>query len=277
MNRELYLFRSYDHPRSARVDITERNPGREENSPICMIGRATSAAPSYFKGVELDDHPDAEFIDGGFGANNPAEEAYNSVRQYWNDDPTAIQFLLSIGTGKNKRSGRRARAGLGRLYDLFNDAAKLATESEETHIRLQRTMYRLRTAYARLNVEKGFEKMKLDEWKGKGGHKTIRTITDETEAYLATNDAKSLIASSARQLVNIRRARASSQYSDEWERFCHGVSYECPFDGCRVGREPFAKRQYLRNHLTDAHPLPPDQMEGKLNSGKRFRYFEDGE
>ena len=278
MNRELYLFRSYHHPQNTQIDLLERNPGREENSPIWLIGRATSAAPTYFQGIELDDDPDdAEFIDGAFGANNPAEEAYHSIKQYWNYDATAIQFLMSIGTGKNKRTGRRARAGFSRYLDFFNDAAKLATQSEETHLRIQRTMEENRTPYARLNVEEGIGKMRLDEWKGKSGHKTIDTITTETNAYLATAEARALIASSGRRLVDIRRARATTNHLDEWERFCYGVSYECPFAGCRVGRETFNKRQYLRDHLMEAHPLAPNTIESKLDEGKRFRYFEHGE
>ena len=73
----------------------ERNPDRWDNHPIHQVGRATSAAPFYFKAVNLDkDDPDLELIDGGFGANNPSEEAYREVGQMCNDSPRAVKILV---------------------------------------------------------------------------------------------------------------------------------------------------------------------------------------
>ena len=73
----------------------ERNPDRWDNYPIHQVGRATSAAPFYFKAVNLDkDDPDLELIDGGFGANNPSEEAYREVGQMCNDNPKAVKVLV---------------------------------------------------------------------------------------------------------------------------------------------------------------------------------------
>ncbi len=76
------LLRSYNHPKASGESPFERDPGPADPYPIYKIGRATSAAPFYFKAVELDEgRPELELIDGGFGANNPTELAYHEVMQ----------------------------------------------------------------------------------------------------------------------------------------------------------------------------------------------------
>ena len=75
-----YILRSYYHSRSSNDIITARNPNIKINYPIHQVGRATSAAPLYFKAVKLDrEAPNLELIDGGFGANNPSLKAYREV------------------------------------------------------------------------------------------------------------------------------------------------------------------------------------------------------
>lgn len=45
--------------------MLERNPGRPDNHQIWQVGRATSAAPFYFKTVRLEEEdPKSEYIDG---------------------------------------------------------------------------------------------------------------------------------------------------------------------------------------------------------------------
>lgn len=76
--------------------VLERNPGRQDNFPIPQVGRATSAAPFYFKAVKLDkDNLDLELIDGGFGANNPSEEAYREVGQMSKSDLRALMSVIT--------------------------------------------------------------------------------------------------------------------------------------------------------------------------------------
>ncbi len=95
--RVVYVIRSYHHHKSAEPSVMERNPGRHDNYPISQVGRATSAAPFYFKAVKLDKHdPNLELIDGGFGANNPSEEAYREVGQMSQSDPDPSHHLPCI-------------------------------------------------------------------------------------------------------------------------------------------------------------------------------------
>jgi predicted acylesterase/phospholipase RssA len=64
--------------------------------PACIwqVARATSAAPTYFLPITIDD---VEYGDGGMGWNNPAKEAIAEARDIWPDRPIGI--LISIGTG----------------------------------------------------------------------------------------------------------------------------------------------------------------------------------
>ena len=80
--RSAYVLRSYHHPQSKPLDPMERNPGPVVHYPIARVARATSAAPFYFQAMKLNaEDPGLELIDGGFGANNPSEEAYREVKQ----------------------------------------------------------------------------------------------------------------------------------------------------------------------------------------------------
>lgn len=57
-----YIFK-FDHPEGSLL--------RDNNTLIVDVALATSAAPTYFPIVEIDNHP-GQFIDGGVCANNPA-------------------------------------------------------------------------------------------------------------------------------------------------------------------------------------------------------------
>ena len=81
------LFRSYGFYR--------------DQCPIWQAGRATSAAPSYFRPawVEVPD-PGGWYIDGGLRRNNPSEVALSEARKYWK---MSRRFcIVSIGTGEQK-------------------------------------------------------------------------------------------------------------------------------------------------------------------------------
>lgn len=266
-----HLFRSYHHPRSTQADILERNPGRPDNYQIWQVGRATSAAPFYFKAVKLEEEDEkSEYIDGGFGANNPTEEAYRSVKQLSNNNPQTVQVLVSIGTGKNLEADPNPSAGFRLYMGYINTAAKWATQSEATHHTILDAT-RPFAEYFRLNVEHGIGKMKLDAWKGKKGSKTLKLIQTTTQDYLDSAEGQQQISASARQLVNVRRARSSDIYIDRWERFCHGVEYACCVATCPDGKDKrYEDRQALRRHIQEYHPFKNNTLESFLDECKRF-------
>ena len=61
---------------------------------IWQVARATSAAPTFFSPIEIDD---VLYGDGGTGWNNPTKEAIAEVRNIWPTRPIGI--VISIGTG----------------------------------------------------------------------------------------------------------------------------------------------------------------------------------
>ncbi|KAL9137349.1 MAG: hypothetical protein Q9175_001449 [Cornicularia normoerica] len=265
-----HLFRSYHHPKSPQDDMLERNPGRPDNYQIWQVARATSAAPFYFKAVRLEEEDEKfEYIDGGLGANNPTEEAYRSVKQLNYNNPRTVQVLVSIGTGKNLEADPNPSAGYGLYMSYANTAARWATQSEATHHTILDAT-RTFAEYFRLNVEQGIGKMKLDAWKGDKGCKTLELIRTKTQDYLGSPDGQQQISSSARQLVNIRRARSSSMYIDYWERFCHGVEYHCCANNCPDSRDRrYEDRQALRRHIQESPEFHPSD-EKFLDKCKRF-------
>ena len=207
---------------------------------------------------------------GGFGANNPTIEAFRSVKHLNNNNPRMVQVLVSIGTGKNLEADPNPSAGFQLYMSYVNTAAKWATQSEATHEdALDAT--RNNAEYFRLNVEHGIGKMKFDAWKGKKGCKTLELIRTKTQDYLNSPDGRQQISASARQLVNVRRARSSDMYIDRWEKFCHGVEYACCDSDCPEGRDRrYEDRQALRRHVQEIHPSRCNRLESFLDECKRF-------
>ena len=222
------------------------------------------------------DDDDSEYIDGGFGANNPSEEAYRAVQQM--HSAKAVSVLVSVGTGKPESGGVRSGRFWAKYYAYFKLAAKLATESERTHERIQDMTKNSSTDYFRLNVEQGLGDMKLDTWEKskKEGKKTLAQIRHVTKAYLASDAAKELLEKSAKMLVDKRRLRAQNDFLDRWERFVHGVKYYCEYKDCNLAKKIYHKRADLCRHLVDTHRLPSEHQDGRdniehwLNEGRRY-------
>lgn len=252
-----YLFRTYRHIKGPGINPLERNPDHDDSYPIREVARATSAAPFYFKSVKLGRADEFEFVDGGFGANNPSEEAYEEVKMMNSDRDTALGALVSIGTGKDTESKPLRGAGLQMYYAYANIAKKWATYSENTHETVLR-LTRNKVPYFRLNVERDLGSMKLDEFKTKGNrHITLEKIKKATDAYLDTDEVKNQIHECATILVARRRRRSQQDYLDRWERFCFGVEYCCRVPECPLGsRHVYATRALLRQHFQDMHRHP---------------------
>lgn len=133
--------------------------------PIWQVARATSAAPTYFKPPVIDG---LEYVDGGFGANNPCAEIYEEVRRMNNNSRRCVSIILSIGTGKNNEARRFKGTGFQRYLNYANFARKWASDSEKTHEAMLKAKSEVHFNYFRLNVEEGLDHMKLDEWRARG-------------------------------------------------------------------------------------------------------------
>ena len=176
VNKEPRLFRTWE---------ADKYPGY--NCTIWEAGRATSAAPTFFKRICIGDPGlQEEFIDAGIGCNNPvrylieeAQREFGLVRE--------VSCIISIGTGKPKVAGFKAPGLFQRTLplDLINVLASMATDSEAEASVMKARYRNCPGLYHRLNVERGLEGVALEEWEKLGEVKT------HTMAYLRGDDINS--------------------------------------------------------------------------------------
>lgn len=171
-----YLFRTYKNlkrrQRSLGGTTLGSAPGPAHDIPILEVARATTAAPGYFKEVIIDGR---QYIDGGFGANNPCLEIFLEVLNLNNQNKNCLGCVMSIGTGKNADQRFQHKTGrvkiptgrLGQFLHYLGFAQKMATDPEKAHENMKAHWQRDKESwmYQRLNFENEHGRMKLDEWK----------------------------------------------------------------------------------------------------------------
>jgi predicted acylesterase/phospholipase RssA len=137
------------------------------NAFIWEAGRATSAAPPFFKRIlNGDSGLEEEFVDGALGCNNPVQPLLEeAVREFGPD--REVSCIVSIGTGKPKVSQFKKPGHIERMLpasvDLVKVVAKLATSSESDASVMEARYQNCPGLYHRLNVEMGLEEVSLEE------------------------------------------------------------------------------------------------------------------
>jgi hypothetical protein len=137
--------------------------------------RATSAATTFFDSIKIGPY-DQVFLDGATSANNPVRKLWQEAKEVWGESmETRVECLVSIGTG------------IGDVAPFGNDAIAvgktflaIATETERTANEFRREYRGLddRNAYYRFNVNKGLEKVGLEDAKSR------TEIASMTQAYM---------------------------------------------------------------------------------------------
>lgn len=255
---EPVLFRSYDGLRSTPA-LPNQPPvlTAPSNIPLWKVGRATSAAPSYFRPMKIGDEYFFDGIIAGF--RNPTRLAYDEVvRMHPNCQPCMI---ISIGTG--------ARAPDALKVDPARDMTKTVRElllaagdPQNTHASLKKHIEKInagrtgsdRVEYYRFDIPGDSSDpnaplipLELGEWLGRDGSATRAKMRDAVNANAHRHDA--LLEDCARKLVDLRRQR---QRTVRWEAFALDFKYCCPdFHKC-AGRV-FESRVHLRRHLHEEH------------------------
>ena len=269
--KELHFFRSFHHPRPNVVPTSDDGNDVKEkhikslnasDQPLWKIGRATSAAPTYFEAMEIGDET---FKDGGLKqANNPVRLAYNEVKQmHWRHEP---RLIISIGTGiKPAREEIDEDHLFENIREVWRDnkvfkraILNSETQHEDFHNYLGVVNKDLadedKVKYFRFNVPAGvppefnITDIKLGEWKGKEGVETIHKMTDAVREYVGTQEER--LENCAKELVRIRRQR---QRTERWERFALHLVYCCPETGGHCGGRLFDSRLKLRQHAVRTH------------------------
>jgi predicted acylesterase/phospholipase RssA len=149
---------------------------RPSKCAIWQAARATSAAPSFFKEMYIDNpRPGVNYVDGGLGQNNPSQVALDEAARIWRTSKCFC--LVSIGTGHQRavriidtskpenniedqrslfervksfvpnivllvpgwKTAKNFPPGIFALIKMASALSTLATNSEDVHQRLQRT------------------------------------------------------------------------------------------------------------------------------------------
>ena len=200
------LFKSYE------VD------GTEILCTVLQAARATTAAPTYFPPEEIEDD---QYVDGGIGYNNPAEEALREARRIW---PTReIGCLVSVGTGLMEpisgASKTKEQFGVTLGTVLHNVApltaekltvaaycTELATSCQMVHMSLiEHPLLQKRAPkarYYRFNVTSGMSHIGLQE------STKLREISQLTDAYLRDPERRETVTDCVELLASESALRA---------------------------------------------------------------------
>ncbi|CAH0547476.1 unnamed protein product [Brassicogethes aeneus] len=101
---ELHLFRNYDSP-SEILGVKHDSPFEAPRPPrtqyMWEVGRATGAAPTYFRAF-------GRYLDGGLIANNPTLDALTEIQEHClalkavgkDDEACPVSVVVSLGTGQ---------------------------------------------------------------------------------------------------------------------------------------------------------------------------------
>ena len=153
------------HNMNANIPMLFRTYESHETHPGCKIweaARATSAAPTFFKRIEIGRAQ--PFIDGGLGCNNPSWVVLDEANALFGARP--IGCLVSIGTGQVETVDIRRPGFFQQIIptDVMDALKAIATDCEDTHEHMLRLFAHLPTTYFRLSVEQGMQGIKLSEW-----------------------------------------------------------------------------------------------------------------
>jgi hypothetical protein len=239
-----YLFRSYAHLDSGYVDPLERNPGPPQDCSIWEACRATTAAPTFFKPIEIKGQ-NGKFLDGAQVAQNPNWLVWNEVQQMHRSENN-IDIFLSIGPRRSK--SQPTRSPKGSFINMITRASKYSEERlvYSNEYTMQHTLVR---------------RFDIDNFHGSNSRKTEQKlwrqdssfpeIERKTKEYLKDENVWNLVVELARKLVYSRRLRAETS---KWESFVFGVRYQCHLkERCQTPDTVYENRDELIMHLQRKH------------------------
>ncbi|KAJ7770434.1 acyl transferase/acyl hydrolase/lysophospholipase [Mycena metata] len=179
------LFRTYDATHHPAMDCT-----------IWQAGRATSAAPTFFKQIQIGPPGIEEaFLDGGMGQNNPTAALLREAEVVFPDRHIAV--IISLGTGQPHTINIPKPSGLQRLFplDVVEAIKGIATDCEKEHQSFAHYFDSVPHVYFRFNVERGMQDIQLNQWEKLGD------VAANTRQYILSHPVESQLADAVKSLV----------------------------------------------------------------------------
>ncbi|KAJ7857864.1 FabD/lysophospholipase-like protein, partial [Mycena leptocephala] len=188
------LFRTYNTTNSPAMDCT-----------IWQAGRATSAAPTFFKQIRIGPPGIEEaFVDGGMGQNNPIAALLLEAQVMFPDHQIAC--IISLGTGQPHTIKIPKPSLLKRVFplDVIEAIKGIATDCEKEHQRFAHHFDPVSHVYFRFNVERGMQDIQLNQWERLGD------VAANTRQYLLSHPIQNQLADAVKSLVE-KIGRVSTQ------------------------------------------------------------------
>jgi len=250
------------------------NFGKSQTFETWEVARAATAAKWVFKPLEIKptgSEGHIVFKDGGFGtANNPTQEAYNELEDLYGTN--AIGIAVSVGTARKEEN--LESTFFNAVPGLARESTALASNPEVIHRSMHRKFDREGVPYFRINDPDRLG-IRMDDWKPRrtirssiSGSKTLTTIENAFNSWIARPDNQNLLRTCATKLVECRQAR---MHTAKWERFATGARFVCQAKRC--DHADFLDRQSFADHLTKEHPDRPNtNREEEEDCRKYWKY-----
>ncbi|KAJ7840815.1 FabD lysophospholipase-like protein [Mycena olivaceomarginata] len=168
---------------------------RAMDCTIWQAGRATSAAPTFFKQIKIG-HPGMEeaFLDGGMGHNNPTAALLLEAKVLFPDKQIAC--IISLGTGQPHTINVPKPSLLNQLIplDVIKAIQKIATDCEKEHQSLAHCFDGVEKLYFCFNVEQGMQDIQLNQWEKLGD------VVANTRQYIQSHPVVNQLADAVKSL-----------------------------------------------------------------------------
>jgi patatin-like phospholipase/acyl hydrolase len=185
IRRSPVFFKS--HPPAGRYDT-------KSDIPLWKVAQATSAAPTYFKPVEVwVEGAKCLLVDGGVCANNPTMCAYAEARRLFGDEEEIL--LLSLGTGKKVEKGASRGNSWGYLFWTTHILSVTLTAPSEAVEYQMRAIYAGKGSSLRIQTELLYGSESLDD------ASTENVVALMTQAYMVLDARKSELREFAEKLL----------------------------------------------------------------------------
>ena len=153
---------------------------------IWEAGRATSAAPTFFKRIYIgSEGAKVAYLDAGLGYNNPIQQVLEEAQAVFGSG-RQLGCVVSLGTGETDAQDYNQPGWFEKIvpFQLVKSLEKIATNAAKIAQDYEKKFQNGTHIYFRLNVHRSVGRMALDEWQ-KLGNITLLTNNYLKEAAVS--------------------------------------------------------------------------------------------